>query len=234
MARSGEFFVSRQKEKEMQQLLKEIIKKTPLYQPLRNWAVIRRQEKELIEWERNGRPVPPPHFFKQRTLRSFAKRFGLKILVETGTYYGDMVEAMKRDFDWIYSIEINKELHEKAKKRFSSEGKIELIHGDSGIELGSLMDRIDQPALFWLDGHYSAGVTARGVKDTPIYEELAHIFKAQNRGHVIIIDDARCFGADPAYPGIEELSDFINSKRRDFDIAVEDDSIRITPNKVTG
>ena len=133
----------------MRQLLKKIIKKTPLYYPIRNWAFVRNQEKELIEWERNGKPGSPPHLFKQRTLKSFSKRFGLDILVETGTYFGDMVAAMKQDFDRIYSIELSKELYEKAKKRFRNQEKIELIHGDSGIELGNLMDRIDRPALFW-------------------------------------------------------------------------------------
>lgn len=216
----------------MKKLLKKIVKMTPFYYPLKNWGQTRRSERELIEWERSGRPVPPPHIVKQRTLRSFAKKFGLKILVETGTLHGDMVEAMKRDFDQIYSIELSKELYEKVRKRFKNEGKIKLIHGDSGIELGNLIDKIDQPALFWLDGHYSAGKTARGDKDTPIYEELAHIFNTQDRGHVIIIDDARCFGADPAYPCIEKLSDFIKSKKPDTNIAVDDDSIRITPNKV--
>jgi len=218
----------------MKQPLKEAIKKTPLYIPLRNWAEMRRQKRELIAWDRNGRPVPPPHIVKQRTLRSFANRYGLTILVETGTYYGDMIEAMKGDFDQIYSIELSKELYEKAKRRFKGEGTVELIHGDSGTELGKLIDRIDRPALFWLDGHYSAGVTARGDKDTPIYGELTHIFRARAKGHVIIIDDARCFGADPAYPSIEELTDFIKSKRSNVSITIEHDSIRITPNKVTG
>ena len=55
---------------------------------------------------------------------------------------------------------------------------VELLHGDSGTELGNVMNKINQPALFWLDGHYSAGVTAKGDKDTPIYEELVCILNA--------------------------------------------------------
>lgn len=216
----------------MKQSLKMAIQKTPLYALLRNWAETRRQKRELMEWYRNGRPVPPPHIVKQRTLRSFADRFGLMILVETGTYFGDMVAAMKDDFDRVYSIELSKELYEKARRRFRDEEKVELIYGDSGTELGKLIHRLDKPALFWLDGHYSAGVTARGDKDTPIYEELTHIFNAQDIGHVIIIDDARCFETDAAYPCIEELSKFIKSKRSNVSITVEEDSIRVTPNKV--
>lgn len=210
----------------MKKLLIKIIKKTPLYDPLHN----RHAKKQIAKWERKGRPVPPPHIVKQQTLESYAKKFGLRIFIETGTYYGDMVEAMKNNFDLIYSIELSDELYKKAKKRFKKEKqRIELIHGDSGVELRNVMNKINQPALFWLDGHYSAGVTARGAKDTPVYEELENILKAPDMGHVIIIDDARCFGTDPAYPSIEEFNNFIRAKRPDVVVVVQDDSIRITP-----
>jgi len=209
----------------MKSTLKELIKRTPIYPVLR--AI--RQRWEIKEWERRGRPVPPPHIVKQRAIRESAEKFGVKVLVETGTYYGDMVEAMKKCFNRIYSIELSKELYEKAKRRFAGDDRIMIIHGDSGIELGKLIASLDQPALFWLDGHYSAGVTAKGDKDTPIYEELTHIFNSQQSGHVIFIDDARCFGTDPAYPSIDELSKFIEANSHDVKIEVEDDSIRIVP-----
>jgi len=213
----------------MKELIKQIIKNTPLHYALRNAVAKRRQQKELVAWDKAGRPVPPPHIVKQKTLQDYSKTYGLRILVETGTYLGDMVEAMKADFDRIYSIELSKDLYEKAAKRFSDVKNVELIHGDSGTELGNVIEQINQPALFWLDGHYSAGVTAKGKKNTPIYEELVHILGAQDRNHVIIIDDARLFGTDPAYPSLEELSDFIKAKRNNVDILVQDDSIRITP-----
>jgi hypothetical protein len=216
----------------VKQSLKQAIKKTRLYRPLRDWAEKGRHKRELMKWYRNGTPAPPPHIVKQRTLRRFADRFGLMILVETGTYLGDMVEAMKGAFDQIYSIELSDELYDNAKDRFKDEKNVELIHGDSGTELGKLMHRIDRPALFWLDAHYSAGVTAKGDEDTAIYGELTHIFGAEYRGHVIVIDDARCFGTNPGYPSIEELSKFIKSKSSNVSITIEEDSIRITPNKV--
>ncbi|MGO8684405.1 MAG: hypothetical protein ACLQUT_07505, partial [Thermoleophilia bacterium] len=95
----------------MKPLLKGLVKRTPLYTPLRAWVsakrqrreIIQKQKRELIEWGRQGKPVPPPHIVKQRTIRSFAERFKLNIFVETGTYYGDMVEAVKGNFSQIYS-----------------------------------------------------------------------------------------------------------------------------------
>jgi len=91
------------------------------------------------------------------------------------------------------------------------------------------MARLQQPALFWLDGHYSGEVTAKGDKNTPIYEELTHIWNAPDLGHVILIDDARCFGREAGYPSLEELFAFIRSKKSNVEIAVQNDSIRITP-----
>lgn len=181
-----------------------------------------------------GRTALPTDAMKQQTLRQYASRYNLRILVETGTCFGDTVEALKHDFDTIYSIELSEKLFAAAKERFKTSSHIELLHGDSGKVLKVVMERLDRPALFWLDAHYSGGslrgkVTARGEKDTPIFEELEHILAVHASGHVIIIDDARCFGTDPAYPTIAELTAFVRSRREDLDIVIEDDSIRITP-----
>ena len=206
---------------------KGLIIKTPFYFFLLNFKNGMRQKKELRYWEENGRPVPPPHLIKQRKLINYAKEYGLRIFIETGTYYGDMVEAMRKKFDLIYSIELSAELHRRAIQRFKSCKHICLVQGDSGKILGEVVNKINQPALFWLDGHYSAGETAKGSKDTPILKELNHIFNAPDFGHVIVIDDARCFGIDPAYPTIEELKHFICSQKSNASINIQDDSIRI-------
>jgi len=211
--------------------MKKLIKRIVLYSTFKNRKTKRKQEKELLKWERDGKPAPSPHIIKQRTLLTYAKEYGLKNLIETGTLHGDMVEAMKNDFDLIYSIELSNGLYNEAKKRFKGEEHIKLIHGDSGIELKNVINKINHPALFWLDGHYSGGVTAKGNNDTPIYEELNHILNTKEKRHVIIIDDAHLFGVDPAYPSIEELNKFIKIKRPEVNIIIQDDSIRITPPK---
>lgn len=189
----------------------------------------KREAEKLREWEAKGRPAPPPHILKQRVLREHSQKYGLRTLVETGTYCGDMVEAMRGAFDRIYSIELSEELWRKAKTRFDGQRHIEILHGDSGKVLKDLMKRIDGPSLFWLDGHYSAGVTAKGDKDTPIYEEFEHILGAPDRRHVVIVDDARLFGTDAAYPSLDELRAFITSRRTNVEIVVKDDSIRVLP-----
>lgn len=208
---------------------RQFAKITPFYYPLRNLWMKYRQIKELKEWKSKGQPDPPPHIVKQKTLKSYAVQYNLKVLIETGTYFGDMVEAMKNVFDHIYSIEINRQLYDQAKKRFHKNLNIELIHGDSATELGKIVQIVNDEALFWLDGHYSAGITGMGTKRTPILGELKHILNSQNDGHVIIIDDARYFGSDESYPTIKEIKEFVYSKRPAMDFVIQNDSIRITP-----
>ena len=143
-----------------------------------------------------------------------------------------MANALKNDFDCIYSIEISKELYNKAKKRFKTDKIIKLIQGDSGVELEKIINKINQPTLFWLDAHYSYGITTKGKKETPIFEELNSILKTQEFRYVIVIDDARCFGTHSDYPSIEVLSDFIKSKVSNISIVIQDDMIRVTPKQL--
>lgn len=89
----------------------------------------------------------------------------------------------------------------------------------------SLQDR----ALFWLDGHYSGGHTARGKQDTPIRQELRIIFGHRIKGHVILIDDARLFVGADGYPTLDELRRIVQTARPEWGVAVTDDVIRIAP-----
>ena len=41
-----------------------------------------------------GKPIPAPNVVKQRTVIGYQRRYRLRTLVETGTYTGEMVQAM--------------------------------------------------------------------------------------------------------------------------------------------
>lgn len=211
----------------MKQLLEPIVIRLPFYFALKNVLTRRRQKHELIEWQANGRPVPPPHLIKQELIRNYAQRYRLRVLVETGTFKGDMVQAMKPFFDRIYSIELSDYLYCKARQRFKRQQKVTLIHGDSATELKGVIEGLKGPALFWLDGHYSAGVTAKGQSDTPVMKELGHIFDSSQRGHVILIDDAHLFGTDPAYPSLDEIRTSVTSKEAEASIDIQSNIIVI-------
>jgi hypothetical protein len=162
------------------------------------------------------------------TIKEYGKKYSIQILVETGTYFGEMVEAQRANFQKIFSIELSKELWAKASDKFSPYPKIKILQGDSGVVLHKIMPEIEKPALFLLDGHFSAGVTAKGDKDCPIFEELDAIFSGSPHNHVILIDDARCFVGEGDYPTIENLSSYIRAKNPKYSIQIKDDIIRAT------
>ena len=150
------------------------------------------------------------------------------MLVETGTYFGDMIEAQKKNFDKILSIELGEKLWRRAVNRFKKLKHITLIHGDSGEVLKNITKQLNEPALFWLDGHYSGGITAKGDLECPILKEIDTIFLFKNLNHILLIDDARCFDGANDYPAIEELIRYIKNKNEKYVVEIKDDIIRCT------
>lgn len=149
---------------------------------------------------------PQPHSVKEAVIQKYRKHYGVQIFIETGTFLGEMVEVMKNSFREVYSVELNEKLYKKARERFEKNNNVSIIHGDSGTVLSSLLKGTTEPILFWLDGHYSGGVTSKGNFNTPIKNEIESIFKHPNKNHVILIDDARLFNGTNDYPTYKEMS----------------------------
>src|SRR3989339_783811 len=124
-----------------------------------------------------------------------------------------------------YSIESNKRLYGLAKKRFKKNKNVKILYGDSSNKLNKVIKKQKTPALFWLDAHYSGGITTKKEKETPIREELAQIFNNFKTGNIILIDDARLFVGKRDYPRIEEIKKMILS--RNMKIKIEEDVIII-------
>lgn len=181
---------------------------------------------ELKIWERLGKPVPPPHFIKQSVIKKYQKQFNVDTFIETGTYKGDMVYAVKDRFKKIFSIELDIDLYKQASYRFRKQKHIKIIQGDSGKVLIDIIPKINDIAIFWLDGHYSGGITAKGKKNTPILDELSFILESKH-DHILLIDDARLFKGENDYPTIDRLQDFILSKKPSSEIKIKNDIIRV-------
>ncbi len=182
----------------------------------------------IYEWEKQGKPAPPPHIIKQKAIIQAKQASGYDVLIETGTYLGEMIEAQKNTFRTIYSIELGHHLHVAARAKFKKEPHINLLEGDSGNILKVLMPKIKEPAIFWLDGHYSGGITAKGDKDCPIFEELTAILNADKLPHILMIDDARLFIGADGYPTVAELDSFIGTFKTAFKKEIENDIITIS------
>jgi len=207
----------------LKQVLKSYVKGLGLYPAYEKL----RDNIQLFRWEKAGRPVPPPHPAKKKIISEYVKRYGPAIMVETGTYMGDMVQALRRKFKKVYSIEINSYLYNAALERFKKYLNVNIRQGDSGIILPQVLAEINEPALFWLDGHYSGEGTGRGSADSPVMRELAFILNHPVKNHVILIDDARLCDGTNGYPTIEQLKQFLASFNPNPEMEIKEDIIRI-------
>lgn len=145
------------------------------------------------------------HEEKREWLVSYLKTLDYKIFVETGTFQGATVRAVRDMFDLVYSIELADHYYKGNVKQFKNDPNVVLLHGDSARHLNTLVPKMNLPCAFWLDAHYSGGNTALGDTETPITRELDALSKHRHLvDSVILIDDAIDFGQGD-YPKIYEV-----------------------------
>jgi hypothetical protein len=203
------------------------VKRAVLFTPLSDVIMARRLKKELQDWEKHGRPDVLPNVMKQRIVEQYARRFQLPVLIETGTNMGAMVSAMKDVFREITSIELEESLYLRAKRKFESFSHIRILQGDSAQVLGKLLPTVREPCLFWLDAHYCGGITAQGSEETPIVKELTQVLGHRVPGHVILIDDARCFTGQNDYPAVSEIRHIVHQVHPEWVFECQQDIMRI-------
>jgi predicted O-methyltransferase YrrM len=165
------------------------------YKKLAEWP-------DYLSWRLRGRPMRRiPHLVKKGALQEHARRYGLRVMVETGTNLGQMIAAMLPEMDEIWSIELSEWSYERARRRFARHPQVHMVQGDSAEQMPRVLEKLDKPALFWLDAH-NYDIT------TPIREELTAIAAHPVRGHVILIDDAECFDGRNQYPTRQWVEQF--------------------------
>jgi len=180
-------------------------------------------------WEAAGKPVPAPNALKIAEVVAYAQRFAPRVFIETGTYRGDTLDALKHHVALAYSIELAPELASRARVRFAVDPHVEILCGDSAVLLPEILDDLYEPALLWLDGHWSMGETAKADDfETPIQAELEAVLGHRVRDHIVLIDDARLFGSGD-YPSIGHIEALVREHRPEWQFTVADDIIRAHP-----
>jgi hypothetical protein len=180
-------------------------------------------------WDKGEWQGPPPHVIKQRIITEYGRRYQCKVLVETGTYLGSMIAAQRNNFDSIISIELSPDLAEMARIRFANNPKVSIVQGDSAQRLPGVVASLQGPTVFWLDGHYSSGVTARADADCPVVDELKAIFANCRHKHVILIDDAVLFDGTNSYPSFNAVTEQVHKYDPSYTVTSEADIIRCVP-----
>jgi predicted O-methyltransferase YrrM len=199
----------------------------PVVEWLRQTTADRRDRHDLKRYARH--PVtPPPHAVKVQTVIELARRHGIQVLIETGTFEGEMARKCRNAFRVIHTIELSPRYARRAQRRLARWSNIHVVQGDSAQRLPQLLLGLSEPAVFWLDGHYSGGETARGASDTPLLDELEAIQRHERPDHVILIDDARHLGQG-AYPSLSTLTQALQAINPLYDIRVTDDMVQAEP-----
>jgi hypothetical protein len=203
---------------------RQLLRRTPFYGAYKKLG----HHPDYWYWKLRGEPVRAPHLLKQRTVRDYAGRYRLRTLVETGTYYGEMVAAMRRHVERIYSIELDPPLARRAAAKFARFPQVTILEGDSGRLIPQLLATLTRPALFWLDaGYYGwAGLVGETGR---LAGELDAILRHPVRGHVILLDDARGLDGRNGALTIEQLKRAIAAEFPERAIEVKHDIVRITP-----
>jgi hypothetical protein len=175
------------------------------------------RKNEELQWALRGYAAPSPSEIKRAVL--LRQSTPQSVWVETGTFMGDTAALLAQHCKQVYTIEPEPGLFVQAQARFSGQPKVNVIEGLSEAVFPRLLPTLSGQVNFWLDGHYSGGITHQGPTDCPVREELRHI--QENRRHferlTVMIDDVRCF--DPSvreyadYPPLDELVDWARANR---------------------
>ena len=123
---------------------------------------IKRQKGQTV----NG---PAPARLKRSIVARCGQQFHCNVLIETGTYLGEMIEYQAKYFEKIYSIEISELFYNFSSKRLRKRKNIIVMQGDSSTVLEKVIRKltVTDKVLFWLDGHYSGGKTGMGGGSVP-------------------------------------------------------------------
>ena len=158
---------------------------------------------EFKDWERRMFSAPSPSHIKRSTLKRNGNPFST--WVETGTFQGDTTQFLADTAKCVHSIEPEPTLFKLATERFKSTPSVQLHLGLSENVLPQLLQELTGDVNFWLDGHYSGGITHKGPMETPIVRELETIerYRKQFTSLTVLIDDIRCF-----QPHIPEYSSY--------------------------
>lgn len=144
-----------------------------------------------------------PYFLVERS--SFLLT-GNSEAIETGTYLGDSAEVLAAFFAKVTTIERDKVLAKNASKRFINKENMSVLLGSSRDLLRGAVPPVICPALFWLDAHYSGGVTAGADDPCPLLEELSTIASLRDSVNtIILIDDARALTGYGGWPTLDEV-----------------------------
>ncbi len=175
-------------------------------------------------------------------VRALTEVFPFTTFVETGTFEGDTVRAVRGLFPEIHTIELSETLYTGAAEAFRHTEGIHVWQGRSADQLRKLRQMLKgRQVLYWLDAHWCvAEGTAGQGSECPLLDELDAI-ECLGGADVVLIDDARLFLAPPPppssaeqWPGLNEVMEKLRALSQAHEIMVVNDVIAYYPQEARG
>ena len=146
--------------------------------------------------------------------------------VETGTAYGQSIDSIYQYFEKIFTVEISEKLYEWLTPQIGHWTNVQRVLGDSLIEIPKYLNSLtkEDHVFFWLDAHWSQGLSSKNHLDVPLLEECSIIdTEYQANLGLVIIDDVRLFETDDAedWSGISKKN--IIETFKNFEILVTEE-----------
>jgi len=124
----------------------------------------------------------------------------METFVETGTGIGATSKIAATFFERVFTVEIDPEMHRRAKENLRGVANVQQYKGDSAEILPHLMPNLSDKAIWWLDGHYSGGPKI-GKVECPLLQEIEAINSARpNNQDCILIDNIGMMTKPPHQP----------------------------------
>lgn len=124
-----------------------------------------------------------------KKFEELVKQYGIKSVIETGTYKADSTIRFAEIVENVYSIEIDEFNYEWAKWRTKDYKNIHLFLGNSPDVISQIIETIPEPICFYLDAHWKAY--------WPLKDEIRAIKPRPNS--IIIIHDVKVPNKDFGY-----------------------------------
>ena len=143
------------------------------------------------------------HYLEQKFLE-IRDKYGIKSVIETGTFYADTTKWLSDNFNKVYTCEVNKEYFQVGQEQLAGRTNVVSCLQDSRDFLIEALKQAEGPVLMFLDAHWG---------ENPLLREI-EIIGQSGRNPIVAIHDfqvpGRSFGYD-TYPGIVYNWDYIEA-----------------------
>ena len=206
------------------QPIRSLLKRLPVYTAFKQLG----HYPDYWYWKVRGEPRRIPHLLKQRAVLEYARKYGLTTLVETGTYYGEMIAAVRKPSTKSTRSSWIRDWRSSRSSASAGTHGVEIIEGDSQKVVPELLVRINESCLWWLDAGY-CGWTGEIGNPNRLGSELYSILSDRRFPHVVLMDDADGVNGEGGSPTLAELIASIQANYPDRQVEVVRNIIRITP-----